>query len=570
MAVEWSIFGGTLVERALSVMLLQDHPNAQRRLPSRGDSGVDVAIPRDGGFEVIQIKSFSTPFTPSRKRQVKGSYDSILAGGDLGAPVVAWRVLVPMLLSREGRGWWNALIAHAPFDCPWWGADHVDRLAADNPHVVDYFFQGGRDRVEQRYRDLLSSSAILEDASRGPQPAEVAPAIRQLADALNREDPNYLYSFEFSPDHATLASDGGRPGIVMARSEGSDETGWVTLRVFAHHRYATEERPITINFGLEPGSDAAIAMTRALELGADADLPYGSVKDLTVDAPGGLSSTSAVAGARVLGLTEEGFAPFRMPAIVTDPDGNELVRTIWQITDRRSGSKGKTLRCVESSGAFSVDLVIGSPDGPPHMDLTNWDVDFFGKPAVRVRDGIVMLHLIRQPNQLKLFYETDDRPLATLLPNAGEDLITAEFVRVIDDLITIDAHTPAPIVVPEELTATDARRVHRCAEILRGEVVPGRWEAWDIEVLASAVEGIIATHSEPAPFSAEVPHTITIGAQRFDLGHLVVSAPSAVLHDVDGLRAQVAAAGPNGRVHVIVRHNGDDAFEMRRREPDAS
>lgn len=478
MAVEWSVHGGTLVERALSVMLLQQFPNAERRLPSRGDSGVDVAIPRPGGFEVIQIKSFTSPFTSSRKRQVRESYEAIRGGGDLGAPVLAWRVLVPMLLSREGRAWWNELIAHAPFECQWWGLDHVDRLATTNSHVVDYFFHGGSAVVEQRYRDLLTARAILDDASTGPQAAEVSPAIRELSEALNRDDPNYIYAFEASPDRPALIAERARPGLVMSRSEGSDEIGWVTLRTYARHRYATEERPITVNFSLESGSDAAAAMTRALELGADADLPHGTVQDMRVDAPGGLSSSASIAGARVLGITEEDFEPFRLLFVISDDTGVEHARTTVDVVERRAGSKGKTLRCREHNGAFTLDLVITAPDGEPQMELTNWDVRFFGQPVARIRDGVNVLHHIREPHRLTLFYETEGRHLATLLPTGSEDLITAEYLQFIDDLIEIDGHVTRPVLVPEDVTPLDARLVHRSAEVLRGNRVTGRWPGW--------------------------------------------------------------------------------------------
>jgi hypothetical protein len=77
--VDWGGHDGDRVEEVLSVMLLQERPNAWRRRPSQGDAGVDVAQAVRGegtvadmrtaepggivgaieGFDVAQIKSFT-------------------------------------------------------------------------------------------------------------------------------------------------------------------------------------------------------------------------------------------------------------------------------------------------------------------------------------------------------------------------------------------------------------------------------------------------------------------------------------------------------------------------------
>ncbi len=60
--IDWGAHDGGLVERAISVMLLQAR-TGWRRQASQGDAGVDVAYPTEGGFAVDQIKSFTSRLT---------------------------------------------------------------------------------------------------------------------------------------------------------------------------------------------------------------------------------------------------------------------------------------------------------------------------------------------------------------------------------------------------------------------------------------------------------------------------------------------------------------------------
>jgi hypothetical protein len=294
--IDWGAHDGDLVERALAVMLLQQRPHAWRRIASRGDAGVDVADPQTNGYEVFQIKSFTGGLTTARENQIKKSFERVLAGGELDRPVAAWRLLLPMGPTKEMEAWFRTLTKGAPFECEWLGASRVDHLAANNPHVVDYYFRDGKARVEQRYRDLLQARALIESADAGPRPGEVKESLRELLEALNRDDPHYRYAYEASHDAPPTSAEGARPGLVLSATECDGERGCITIRVFARHRHAVEDRPIRIRFGVD--AEGAGSLQTALDFGSTVALDDGLVRDLVVDAPGGLDAASGSAALR--------------------------------------------------------------------------------------------------------------------------------------------------------------------------------------------------------------------------------------------------------------------------------
>lgn len=307
-------------------MLLQERQRAWWRIASRGDAGVDVADPLPGGYEVFQIKSFTGSLTSRRKMDIKRSYERVKAGGTLNRPIVAWRLLVPMGPTTESERWFEELTAGAPFDCEWLGLGRVELLASNNQHVIDYYIRDGRERIEQRFRDLLLMRHIMDSAATGPRPVEITDGLRQLLEALNREDPHYRYAFEASHDRPPTETERARPGLVMSTTQCEGTRGCVTIRVFAKHRHAVEERPITISFGVESEGPASHLVRQAIDFGAETELEDGTVRNLIVNAPGGLSTTSDEAGMRIIGARDETFLPFRLRLSVEGPTVPRLPR----------------------------------------------------------------------------------------------------------------------------------------------------------------------------------------------------------------------------------------------------
>ncbi len=562
--IDWGAHDADLVERVLAVMLLQERPRAWRRERSRGDGGVDVADVVDGGYEVIQIKSFTGSLTARRKKDIEKSFKSAVAGGALDRPIVAWRLLLPMDPSKEAEKWFKGLAESAPFSCEWWGKSRVDLLAANNPHVVDYYLRDGRSRIEQRYRDLLRTRDLVESTDVGPRPAEISESLRLLLEALNRDDPHYRYAFEASHDRPPIEGETARPGLVMAMTECVSDRGCVTIRVFARHRHAVEERPITISFGVEPESHAHLQLQRTFDFGSTTELPEGSVSNLAVSAPGGLEASADRAGLRVSGYAEDGFVPFRLVFAVLDDGGEEVARTTLAVIGRRGGVRGKELACVEAGGAFSLQMQITDPAaGDIAVSMSSWSLDFWGKPALAVRDGVNLLTRLHRPNTLVASLEADGRHLMTLNLHDDEPILSRGIATFVDHLAVVQGHTATPLLVPMTITAGDARRARDAAQLVRGVLIDGEWGEAHIVVDAQHVDDFIQRFTTQAPFAATIPYHLRVGTQNVDLGDYVLRLLSARAASPDTVReAAKSAESPEAGVRIDLVPGYDRRFEM--------
>lgn len=562
--IDWGAHDADLVERVLSVMLLQERPRAWRRERSRGDAGVDVADPVDLGYDVFQIKSFTGSLSSRRKTDIERSYKAVLAGGELDRPIVSWRLLLPMDPSKEAEKWFKELTKSAPFHCEWLGKARVDLLATNHPHVVDYYLRDGRARIEQRYRDLLRMRDLIESADAGVRPGEVIGGLRELLEALNRDDPHYRYAFEASHDWPAAEVERARAGLVMAMTECVLDRGCVTIRVFARHRHAVQERPITISFGVQPDSQAHVDLAQALNFGSTAVLPDGSVSNLQVAAPGGLEATAASAGMRVSGYADEDFVPFRLQFAVLDADGHELARTPVAVTERRSGLLGKELSCADAGGAFSLSMRITDPSaGHIDVSMSSWSLDFWGRPAAPTATGVSLLSHLHAPNLLVVSLEHGDRHLMTLHVREEEAPIPRAIASLVSDLATIQARTPTPLLVPTTITAGDARRARQAAHLLSGTLIDGEWEEGHFMVDACQVDAFLDALATGDPCSASVPLELFVGSQRVPLGHYLLRLASAVAVDPAAARTRATTAkSPHDGVRMDLRPRDDKHFEM--------
>ncbi len=562
--IDWGAHDPDLVERVLAVMLLQERPRAWRRERSKGDAGVDVADVVKGGFEVLQIKSFTGSLTSRRKTDIENSFKSALAGGALDGPIMRWRLLLPMDPSKEAEKWFKSLTKGAPFECEWWGKSRVDLLAATHPHVVDYYMRDGRSRIEQRYRDLLRMRDLIESSDVGPRPSEISEGLRLLLEALNRDDPHYRYAFEVSPDRPPIEGEQARPRLVMAMTECQADRGCVTIRVFARHRHAVEERPITISFGVEPGSDAYLQLQRAFDFGSTAELPDGSVINLAVSAPAGLDRTADLAGMRVSGYDEAGFLPFRMTFAVLDEARVELARTAVAVVARRSGVRGKELACVEAGGAFKLEIQIANPSVDDlTVSMSSWELDFWGKSAVSVRAGVNLLSRLCKPNTLVVSLEAGERHLMTLKLDDDDTILPPGVASFVRDLSAIQRHTPTPLLVPLTITAGDARRAREAAQLVAGVLIDGEWEDAKIVVDAHHIDDFLGRLESDGPFAAKVPYRLRLGTQNVDLGAYLLRLASAGVANADAARAAAkSATSPGAGVSVDLVPGADARFEM--------
>lgn len=552
--VDWGAHDGTLVERILSIMLLREHRGGWRRNPSQGDAGVDLAIPIPGGFEVIQIKSYTGLLTSRRKSDIAESLRRVVEDPELPAPVLAWRLALPMDPSKQAEKWFSELTRDAPFECEWKGQWFVDSLAARHPDVIDYFLRDGKARLERRLRDLRNVADLLSEPIIGPRAGEVLSPLADFFDALNGDDPFYRYEFELSKEPPPIATENARAGVVMAFSQTQPGKGCVTVRVYARYAQATEDCPIRLGFGvdLEKHPHLRDELREAFSFGATAELPYGTVKDFVLDAPGGLSVAAATAAARIGPSIDETFKPYILRFRVTSPEGSVVAETRARAVRRKKGKHGVDVRLEELGGAFSVVLRLVYPNNiEGTLNLHHLEIQHAGKSPSSVVAGVQVLNALKTPNHLTLLLEHGPGELATLECGDEEPPITNAYRRVIEALDSIQQHTPNQLSLPDEeqLTRRLARRILEIAALLKGAMTSGKWDELKLPLRASVVESFL----DAPGIAIEQPLILELGKDRIDLGVYTLKLRSIRILNAKTIRKQVHQVDPEEVIVLDLR-----------------
>ena len=303
--VHWGSYDGEFLEKVMAVLVAQDHPSVIRRTPASGDGGIDLMIPDGGGYIVEQVKSFTGRMEASQRRQVEASWQTLNTKPRLDKPITVYRLVVPIDPTPDEQTWFEKLTVGASFPCEWRGEPHWHSLASRHPRVLDYYFNGGRDRIATRTKALLAATA---DPMQPLTPVSVGVSLDIMRGALDRDDPHYRYEFTTSVTPPTPAD---VAGCALAHTRQMTDGGFLTIRVVPKHAYALEDAPIGGTLRVEITDPVQADQFRQAyegfsKFGRALDLPEGSLW-ATLNAPGGLGGTIEGGGGKI------------MPAVATDP-----------------------------------------------------------------------------------------------------------------------------------------------------------------------------------------------------------------------------------------------------------
>jgi hypothetical protein len=517
--IHWGSYGGEFLETVMAVLVAQDCPDTLRRTPARGDGGVDLMIPEDGGYVVYQVKSFTGRLGGPQRRQVQKSWEIFREDPRLNRPVRAWYLVAPIDLTDSEHAWFEELTAGAPFPTGWRGEVYWNKLAADHPQVIDYYMTGGRDRIAQRSHALMAGTA---DPTRPLTAADVAASLEIMRTALSREDPHY--SYEFVTSAAPLVPE-SLPRCVLSETRKLSDGGFLTICVVPKHRYSDRDAPIKGSLEIQIADPAAaVEFQKAFDgfskFGRALDIPEGSLS-ASLEAPGGLGG-SMEGGSGRIGPMLVSNPPKRWRVVVIHPkDG--VAAAVPMHTESLTGGHlgGAELSVHDPSESLQLRIQVSPPDASGGHELQfqfTW-TSLAGKPVLDVLQVARILALLRPPYELQWRAEHGNASLAQRAFEKDYSAIPDAVLRLIEDLGTLQERAPGVVRVPEDIDPSFAAELHGYARMLRGEVLTGTWDEVTLNLKPNVDRGdVVARLQGEGALGMQEDQWVEFDDQQIDLG----------------------------------------------------
>ncbi len=532
--VAWGAYTGEDMETALAILLNREFSASRRIRPAQGDKGIDILIPTAGGKnEIWQVKKFATALTASHKRQITKSWER-LRSSVAEETIEQWWVARPIDATLPDDAWLAELTKDAPFPCGWKGLTEIEALAAKYPDVIDYYFDGGRERLAEQVRLALSAASLAPDIG----PSEAADKFRAIYASTNGQDPHYRYAYRVDGPHAQqIQPSPGGPGegLVLSLFQASS-TYALQVDIYARYPDAVEDRPVPGTFLLKaaPGSEGSKAITDFHRYGTPVS---GLDADVELDIPGGFAVNKSEAKVWILPTQQEGEI---LVMRLFHPDGLLIAESDLRMKPFTAGLGGGMARTgVEVNGAFRVQLRYHPDDAHPQFGFKT-NTYFAGKHPSQMLPGMRTLQAVVEGNRLDFAPKFAPAGIGSLLGSGvGAGLPNSTpFVEELEALIEIQKHTSTVILMPDGDSRDDHDGDHwlLTAAVLRGETVFTFTDE-------AGVPGEIRDAVTEIPDRSEVTSTsqrlkVKVGDDLLDVGQVQVAAA----------RRPAAAIGPAGNI----------------------
>jgi hypothetical protein len=296
-----------------------------------------------------------------------------------------------------------------------------------------------------------------------------------------------------------------------------------------------------------------------LDFGRGLELPEGTIQDLVVRAPAGLSGEAPTARG-VLGpayLTE--YRPHDDRFQVVDGTGTVIAETAVHMTAATRGQRGGIeVTGADKGGAFDIriQLMDAEDQEPRRARLTVSGRDFVGVPVRHLLPGLRVMDALHAPHELVWRPEFGPEIFSRMtLPPQPIVRLPVGFLRLVEAMSVIQEHTSIPIVMPEELASEEVVDILTTARLLRDGVVNSTWTTGTLVFRPEAPDDVLeGIGPEGALFFGGDEWVVTVGQVSVPLGpcHRVVFHPrvAEVQALEDGSRRVVfePAEGETGRV----------------------
>jgi hypothetical protein len=552
--VEWSRRAADEVESVISIMLCRENPNSIRIRPSQGDRGVDIYTPEDDGWTVYQVKSFTGSLTASRKKQIRKSWDAFqLFVAERSLAVRSWTLVRPENPTWQDEQWLASLTEGSVFPCRWRGLDFCDRLAADHPSVIDYYFDDGRDRLATTLEKFLKIANVGANKQLSTEPATSNETLVAIHSAVNSLDPHYRYDFSVRAASGLSEFQETKDPTLVAEISRWDGEREIVFRIHSRYQGATEDRPIpgSFKFAFGPDSQQAAAVQDFLDYGLP--IHNADAVDLTVDLPGGFG-TEGQAGLVRLGPASGASTStqdLRLAVYGQGDDRQELAGADLKMDAATRGLRGEKFAVSghEEHGVFQVVFRVSPEDNSMNMKVTTNPLT--GLTPADVVPALALLIALAPPNRFVLSVRNGPilLPLAPVMERVIEGLEPS--LRACEDLATIQRHSLAAVRVPDLLHTTleQAQEWNSAARLLTGEALDATWNSVELQGGPEQLEAFDLTQ-DSFTIGSPVPLKVNVGGTVIDLGFQFVQLMAARVDtenlSVDGRPPDVVRLVPAG------------------------
>lgn len=456
----------------IAVGLCRRHTHARRIKPSQGDGGLDVVVPVSDGSQLLvdnyQVKKFADDLNDSRKHQIRKSLTRAIATHNdtesFDYSIASWYLALPMELTREQEKWLFDLAdeLEAPFPVRIFSLTAIEELLLDAPNIREYYLGDGMAKVSEMLSQM-STLAGVQDLTADPtklEPADTTRTLDELHRHINEADPHFNYDYEVTKALPTITPRQGLIASVVARA--SNDAPHVTWHVSTKYDAALEDRPIPGSYTVYPDrmtDEQRMAWERWCKYGTPVVLTGDAIAEVTLDLPGGLSSTEPISESVLeLGPTYGDFdeePATRAQWIIENSDGTRLAERTFDFRLMARGQKGgEHRRGTDADGSITLDLytqVTSGTAGTLEGEIQLHSERLIGQPVQRVLPAVRFCASWGNDHRLMVQDEFGLHAPAFVRTLSGEPPIAPVVVSIVEDLARISTATGRPIGLPEDL-----------------------------------------------------------------------------------------------------------------------
>jgi len=480
--IPWSTKSGEEVEKLIAVYICKENPDAVRIRPSKGDHGIDLMNPSNPSksVDVYQIKKFATNLGYSQKKQIKDSWNALIAYvKETGLNLRHWYLVMPLNPTTENISEICQLTQGSGIDFSLIGLDTINGWAAKYPEVQDYFLNGEQDTIYERAARLVK----LNPQAAASNSKNLYEQLVPIRNYLNDRDPNYRYFVKMLTKAETEKQQkqpSPPPEALFTTYYLSPQGESTQIDVVPKYKAAPELAPCQFKANLMPANDQQRSdLFDFIDFGTPIkNLPATIIKlplqalDTPGTAPGQLSTISLYPVPQKNSklddqyLQVEGEKPFIFHGSIT---GRGRKGFTWNGTDDskilelilKVGSTGIGNKQIQINITFSLQLKKAKGAA---IGLVQKAIDFLAQFYLKGRLTIL------DNNETKLISSTFPKK-----PKEGKRLLS--FSNMLLDLKECEEAANQFIPCPDliDLDANEAKSWHRAAELLRHKWIKSEW-----------------------------------------------------------------------------------------------